>query len=158
MSRAPLTVADVEAIFLVKPEDILSITGAPDRLQLCTFTKELRQCAASIPSLKGGGTCGHLAFLMPTAECLLLPGAIGFITQASSGLLACLPGETLVAQRDDSRNMCCQDLCNFHTEQNIQTVLKNILFSKTEKPTHCFLKNPKLGAPTPLSVNSSCTQ
>ena len=83
MIRTLLTVAEFQAIFPVKPESILAITGRPDRVQLEPFFKALRQWAASIPSLKGGGLHGHLAFIVATVDYLLLPWANGFITQAS---------------------------------------------------------------------------
>ena len=145
MSRRAPTVAEIEAIFPIKADNISAITGQPDRTQLEPLLKDLRQCAASIPTLKGGGLYGHVAFIMPTIDYLALPGATAFVTTASPGVLVYLPTETTVGQRDDRRNLYHEDLFHFTTEQNIQTALKNIFFTKIDKSTHCILEDPHVG-------------
>ena len=141
MQLSAPTVESLSASFPKKDFDIPAITGEPDRISLDLLINDIRQNAASVRSIKGGGTYGHLAMTMAPAEYLALPGATAFTYTASPGELTFTVADDTTIKREDARDIYNRAHHNFELELNVKIALRNILLSKLEESTYITLRD-----------------
>jgi len=127
------------ASFPVQATNISTITGKPDRVKLNELILAIRQNAASVYSVKGGGTYGHIGLTMSGPEYQALPNTVPFVKTPHPGSLT-IPESATAAAREDTRDLYNRNLYTHRLEQNVALALKNIFMSKLEESTYLSLK------------------
>ena len=122
------SVPSVKDITNVFPRPITKIMGKPNYEGLKTLKDQLKANAASIPTRLGGGDHGYLRLILsPVAYATI--SANQFIEPIYPGQHPNVPAVTNAANTSTIVRRHTEDLCQWRTFKNVNTVLKNQLLS-----------------------------
>jgi hypothetical protein len=131
--------------FIFATPSLTKVDGKPTNQSLQLLQRELNDNAMSIPSQRGDGIHGHLAFVISDASYLTISNGVAFTIPAHPGATPTHAANATGAQITETNRQFNADLDENHQANKLQQALKQQLLEAVDRIYLTELSDPTLG-------------